>query len=207
MNRWITAIIIFSMAFALFVPNMALATGSDTTVSDKAEVFLVTVKASDEAHGNVTVTGSGNFYAGDFAQVRAVAAEGYRFVGWYDGEALVSEDEVYRFRVTENVELIGVFEDAAPNTNPDSNDKLINDDSDSDTDSSDAASSGSAVTNNNDSAEDDKSKDNDRDDNDDKFGFTDKSSTEQVVITLTILIVAMALITFVVLLIRGSKDD
>lgn len=56
------------------------------------------------------VLGSGLHLHGTFAKLDAVAAEGYRFSGWYKDNELLSIDPIYRLRVTEDVEIIGKFE-------------------------------------------------------------------------------------------------
>ena len=73
------------------------------------DVFNVNVVSSNPKHG--VVSGSGAHQYGTFAQVEAVALDGYQFVGWYRDNNLVSTDEVYRVCVTEDIELIGVFEE------------------------------------------------------------------------------------------------
>lgn len=73
------------------------------------DVFDVNVVSSNPEHG--VVSGSGTHQYGTFAQVEAVASEGYQFVGWYRNGILVSTDTVYRVCVTEDIELIGQFEE------------------------------------------------------------------------------------------------
>jgi len=44
-----------------------------------------------------TVTGGGEYYAGEEVELRATANEGYVFIGWYQGEAIISDKAVYSF--------------------------------------------------------------------------------------------------------------
>lgn len=54
----------------------------------------------------------GVYEDGEDVTVTATAAEGYHFVGWKlkDSEDILSTDAKYIFTISENVELIGVFE-------------------------------------------------------------------------------------------------
>lgn len=83
--------------------------------------YSVNAAADDTAKG--IVFGSGIYQYGTFAKVTAVAYEGYEFVGWYEGEDMISTDAEYRFRVSEDVELAAVFqessEEEAPENGPD----------------------------------------------------------------------------------------
>ena len=81
---------------------------SDKSGDDAQLVFNVNVTTSDSKAG--VVTGSGLHQYGTFAQVEAIAYEGYQFVGWYRDGSLVSTDMVYRVCVTEDMELEGRFE-------------------------------------------------------------------------------------------------
>ena len=57
-----------------------------------------------------SVTGGGSFRYGDEASLKAVPAEGYRFIGWYKSETQMSTDAEYTFTVTESCELTAKFE-------------------------------------------------------------------------------------------------
>ncbi len=99
--------------YTLLDPN-ANPIDSDSDKSGAAvsqDVFNVNVVSSNPKHG--VVSGSGAHQYGTFAQVEAVALEGYQFVGWYRDDSIVSTDTVYRVCVTEDIELVGKFEEAS----------------------------------------------------------------------------------------------
>jgi len=68
--------------------------------------FKVSVAADNDSG---YVDGSGTFLKGSYAKVEAMPLSGSSFLGWYKDDELVSEEEVYRFAVTEDVNLIGKF--------------------------------------------------------------------------------------------------
>lgn len=74
-------------------------------VIENAEPLSVNVSVE----GNGSTTGGGTFYYGEFAEVSAKPTDDEKFLGWYNGETLVSEDMQYRFAVTETVELTAKF--------------------------------------------------------------------------------------------------
>lgn len=69
--------------------------------------YNVIVNTDNEAYG--MVTGSGIRQYGSFAQAEAVAAEGYKFEGWYRDSECVSAEDTYRWLVTEDTELTARF--------------------------------------------------------------------------------------------------
>ncbi len=77
-----------------------------------SEIVSYTVSVSAEGAG--TVVGGGLFVTGEFAQVTATPDDGAEFLGWYNGEKMVSEDAEYRFLVTEDVTLTAKFSEAGP---------------------------------------------------------------------------------------------
>ena len=70
--------------------------------------YMITVKSENEELG--IVEGEGFRVRGNFAEVRAIPNEGYKFIGWYEGEEKVSDEEVYRFRVENDRTLVARFE-------------------------------------------------------------------------------------------------
>ena len=64
--------------------------------------------AANPAEGG-TVTGAGTYAYGTSVTVEAVAADGYTFQGWYEGEQLVSSDPEYTFTVTSARDLTAQF--------------------------------------------------------------------------------------------------
>lgn len=92
---------------------------------EKAENYIVTTEsvASTIAKENVVtvsaiaekgmVDGVGVYVKGSEITLSATADKGYKFKGWYDGEALVSEDAEYTFVADEAVELVAEFKRAS----------------------------------------------------------------------------------------------
>lgn len=76
-----------------------------STVIENPDVFKVSV--SQEGNGNIS--GGGSFYIGEFAKVTATTFENEEFLGWYNGEQLISNEKDYRFEVTEDIELTAKF--------------------------------------------------------------------------------------------------
>lgn len=72
----------------------------------------VTAVSENEDHG--TVTGSGVRQTGNYAQVVAVAKDGYVFEGWYVNEQKVSTEVEYRFCVKDDITLIAKFTHNTP---------------------------------------------------------------------------------------------
>lgn len=95
--------------YALYAPD-------GTRIPERAaetstEVFCkVTAVASDASLG--AVSGGGDYAYEAEVLLSAAANEGCQFVGWYQGEARVSEAADYRFAVTEDIALTARFEEA-----------------------------------------------------------------------------------------------
>ena len=73
---------------------------------EKNEYQVTTV--ADPAAGGTTI-GDGTYTYGEQATVAATSNTGYNFCGWYEGDALVSEDMEYTFTVTSNRNLTARF--------------------------------------------------------------------------------------------------
>ena len=71
------------------------------------ENCTVTLTVNDSSYGNTT--GAGTYHTGEFVTIKANATDGYRFVGWYDGSTLVSENEAYTFQIWTDVIYQAVF--------------------------------------------------------------------------------------------------
>lgn len=56
-----------------------------------------------------TVTGSGDYVAGDIVTLTATANPGYRFVAWMNGSTQLSTDNPYSFEVNDNMDILAVF--------------------------------------------------------------------------------------------------
>lgn len=90
-------------------PEFEYEVTKDTTLiaNFQKKTFLVTIGLS----GSGSVFGDGSYLFGDEVTVTATPDEHNKFVGWYIGEDLVSEDVIFTFIIEENVELIAKFEE------------------------------------------------------------------------------------------------
>lgn len=78
------------------------------TFRTEFELYDFNVNVEVEAdHG--TVEGAGHYTEGETATLTAIPAEGYYFVGWSNGDEIVSEENPYEFVVNEDVDLEAVF--------------------------------------------------------------------------------------------------
>ncbi|MCL2435540.1 MAG: InlB B-repeat-containing protein, partial [Lentimicrobiaceae bacterium] len=87
---------------------------SDRDLMAHFELDYYNVTVSVNAMGSGTVTGSGNFYCGDTATITVTPDLCHTFIGWWmpDG-TFVSEESIYTFIVTENINLVAHFIDSA----------------------------------------------------------------------------------------------
>lgn len=69
--------------------------------------FKVSAVSENELQG--TVVGGGTYQTASFSQLSALPNEAYTFMGWYEGDKLVSRETTYRFRVDRSVNLTGKF--------------------------------------------------------------------------------------------------
>lgn len=59
--------------------------------------------------GSGEVTGAGRYKRGSLVTIVASPASGSGFVGWYEGDALISNESVYRIEVKKNTNLKAIF--------------------------------------------------------------------------------------------------
>ena len=91
------------------IDSQSNAIGTELTDAGAAQArYLVGV--SPDGYDKGSVTGAGVRRYGTYAKITAKANKGYTFVGWYSNGVLVSQDEVYRFKVESNVEFVAKFE-------------------------------------------------------------------------------------------------
>ncbi len=83
---------------------------SNDIKGDDVKLFNVNVTSEDNSKG--IVMGSSSMYEGNFAQVEAIALEGYEFDGWYAQNVQISQENPYRFCVTQDIELTAKFKEA-----------------------------------------------------------------------------------------------
>lgn len=76
---------------------------------------IVTVTAVAEAGG--TAEGTAKVLLGKTVKLTAKAEEGYEFLGWYDGDTLVSADAEYSHIANANISLVAKFKSTAPISN------------------------------------------------------------------------------------------
>jgi hypothetical protein len=92
--------------FALRAENGAVY-AANFELSAVAEMFTVTVSAG--TGGKAHYDGGQSVTAGTQVSVSAIAAEGYVFDGWYEGELKVSEEADYSFAVKKDTQLEARF--------------------------------------------------------------------------------------------------
>ena len=68
-----------------------------------------TVQTVSNPASVATLTGGGDYLAGDTATVTAYLASGYNFVGWYKGDELLTTDRSYTFYPDEDVTLTAKY--------------------------------------------------------------------------------------------------
>lgn len=105
--------------YTLFLGTDQISISEELTDEEVFNAYYDVNAAADNDEKGI-VFGSGIHQYGTFAKVTAIAYDGYEFVGWYEGENLVSSEEEYRFRVSKDIELAAVFKESSqtPEQNP-----------------------------------------------------------------------------------------
>lgn len=75
---------------------------------DMYDLNLEVVSAAGTT-GSGEVTGAGRYKRGSLVTIVASPASGSGFVGWYEGDALISNEQVYRIEVKKNTNLKAIF--------------------------------------------------------------------------------------------------
>lgn len=84
---------------------------SDDLSGEAATSAYYYIDASIEDPSKGVVLGSGSRQVGNFAKIIVEPYDGSKFLGWYeDGTTFISSDTEYRFRVSEDVQLVAKFE-------------------------------------------------------------------------------------------------
>ena len=69
--------------------------------------YTIKVRSWDEDCG--TVSGGGKYKAGQYADLKAKAKDGYAFKGWFEGEKLLSRDPEFSIKVNADRKIWGIF--------------------------------------------------------------------------------------------------
>ena len=81
----------------------------DVTLTAVFEAAPVHYTVTIVIEGQGTVTGDGQYLAGQIATLTATPAEGYRFVEWRNGTQVLSTDNPFSYTVNANVTITAVF--------------------------------------------------------------------------------------------------
>jgi hypothetical protein len=80
--------------------------------------YTVTLSSEDETMGTVSPAGATQVLAGTNFTATATSIEGYHFVAWKSGNAIMSVDSVYTFEVNQDMNLVAHFaENGTPEPN------------------------------------------------------------------------------------------
>lgn len=99
-----------SADYKLFDKN-GLLIGADSELTGEVadESYNVSVTSNSD-DGIAIVAGQGSYHYGNFAQVEAICDDDVEFLGWYDElNNCVSQEKIYRFPVTADIELEARF--------------------------------------------------------------------------------------------------
>lgn len=71
------------------------------------KTFIIEIGLS----GSGSISGDGSYLYGDEATLVATPEENFKFVGWFLGEDLLSDDETFTFNVEDNMSITAKFEE------------------------------------------------------------------------------------------------
>ncbi len=110
------------------VENATYALASNTATISEAEIIenAQQLSLTVNCDGNGNVLGGGHFYKGEFAKVVATPFAGEEFLGWYNGDVLISSDLEYRFSVESDIILTAKFTNQTCEVIYIDNDSVIN---------------------------------------------------------------------------------
>lgn len=95
-----------------------VATGADYTftltenrvlTAVMTRVYVITLTTNDDDFG--AATGGGTYLDGQDVTLVATAADGYTFIAWESNDVVISNDPIYTFAPTDNMEIVAVFEE------------------------------------------------------------------------------------------------
>ena len=78
-------------------------------VDQDGAVTVNCVVEADESIGNDSISGSGTYVKGDVVVLTAFPQTDYRFIGWFNGEELITTSRVYEFIAKESIDLKALF--------------------------------------------------------------------------------------------------
>ncbi len=83
----------------------------DTSFTVKCEKVIhnYDFKINVVGEGNVSGSSNGTYVEGSTITLNASPNEGYHFDGYYEDDTLLSDDEVYTFNITKNIEITAKF--------------------------------------------------------------------------------------------------
>lgn len=85
------------------------------------KTYIVNVESDNQLWGSVAVNGGTSAtveYDGSVT-LTATASDGYRFVGWMEGNKLISDETPYELtNITSNLDIVGVFEEESAESTP-----------------------------------------------------------------------------------------
>ena len=107
----------FTVELIIWDPNDANAEPEVIATTQYTFKGYIVAVSSQDTNGNTgiaTLTGGGTYHSGAKVTVTAPAVGGYTFLGWYKGsyagENKLADTEEYTFNVSEDVELIAVYQ-------------------------------------------------------------------------------------------------
>lgn len=103
--------------YTLFLGTTEIMPSEELTGEEVFNAYYEVHASADDAEKGL-VFGTGIRQYGSFAKLEALAYDGYEFVGWYEGENLVSAEAEYRFRVSYDIELVAVFRESSQEKTP-----------------------------------------------------------------------------------------
>lgn len=78
-----------------------------TSIEQLVKMVSVTLTTNNENAG--FITGAGTYEPGTTVTLKAEAADGYDFVGWLEGDVILSKDAEYRFTISNSQTITAVF--------------------------------------------------------------------------------------------------